>query len=119
MVVLMLSDIHANMEALEAVLADAEGFDTVWFLGDAVGYGPQPNECVELLHSLDPQYWLAGNHDWAALGKLDLADFNPEARAAAEWTAERLEDGVRAFLEASEPRREAKRAGVTLAHGSP
>lgn len=115
----MLSDIHANMEALEAVLADAEGFDTVWFLGDAVGYGPQPNECVELLHSLDPQYWLAGNHDWAALGKLDLADFNPEARAAAEWTAERLEDGVRAFLEASEPRREAKRAGVTLAHGSP
>ena len=90
MIVLILSDIHANREAFEAVLAHAGAFDRLWFLGDAVGYGPDPNACVERLLELAPEVWLAGNHDHAALGKLDLSTFNPEARRAAEWTGDQL-----------------------------
>lgn len=117
MTVLVLSDVHANLEALEAVLAHAAPFDQVWFLGDAVGYGPDPNGCVERLMTLEPEVWLAGNHDWAALGKLDLAGFNPDARAAAQWTSEKLAPAVRARLDAAEPRLD--RPDVTLVHGSP
>ena len=69
---LLISDIHANLAAFETVLKDAEGrYDKVWCLGDMVGYGPDPNECVELLLTLD-HICLAGNHDWAVLGKLDV-----------------------------------------------
>ena len=83
---LLLSDIHANLVAFEAVLADADGqYDQVWFLGDLVGYGPQPNECVERLRALSPLA-LSGNHDWAVLGKLDADDFNTEARMLVRWT---------------------------------
>lgn len=119
MTVLILSDIHANLEALEAVLAHAGAFDRLWFLGDAVGYGPDPNACVERLLALKPEVWLAGNHDWAALGKLDLADFNPEARRAAEWTGEQLNPEARAVLDAVVPRLNMTDQDVTLVHGSP
>ena len=96
--VIVLSDIHANLEALRAVLAHAGRFDALWFLGDAVGYGPDPEPCVQRLMALAPAVWLAGNHDHAALGKLDLSDFNPEAREAAEWTMAQLSDAVRTRL---------------------
>jgi predicted phosphodiesterase len=119
MVVLVLSDVHANLEALNAVLDDAGQFDTVWFLGDAVGYGPDPNASVRRLLELRPEFWLAGNHDWAALGQLDLSEFNPEARAAAEWTADQLDDDVRAFLSGVEPRLDVDHLDTTLVHGSP
>jgi diadenosine tetraphosphatase ApaH/serine/threonine PP2A family protein phosphatase len=119
MPVLVLSDVHANLEALDAVLEAAGTFDEVWFLGDAVGYGPDPNACVRRLIGLNPAYWLAGNHDWAALGQLDLAEFNPEARAAAEWTADQLAGDVHDFLASVEPRVDLEEAGVTLVHGSP
>ena len=119
MIVLVLSDIHANLEALEAVLAHAGHFDHVWFLGDAVGYGPDPNACVERLRELRPDVWLAGNHDWAALAKLDLSTFNPEARMAAEWTGEQLTEDVRAWLDGLEPRATAAEFGMTLVHASP
>ena len=84
--VLVISDIHANLAAFEAVLEDAKGeWDVIWFLGDLVGYGPDPNECVELLRSLE-HFSLSGNHDWAYLGRLDLATFNEDARRAIGWT---------------------------------
>ena len=84
--VLVLSDIHANLAALEAVLRDAVGgYDAVWCLGDTVGYGPEPEECVSRLRLLDA-IAVVGNHDWAALGGMDVNDFNPEARRAVVWT---------------------------------
>lgn len=119
MTVLVLSDIHANLEALEAVLDHAGEHDRVWFLGDAVGYGPDPNACVERLQSLNVEHWLAGNHDWAALERLDTSDFNPDARRAAEWTRDRLSKGVRERLDRAEPRADAPDEGLTLVHGSP
>ncbi len=99
--VLLISDVHANLAALEEVLADAEtflwngssGYDAVWSLGDIVGYGPHPNECIERLKLVDPEHVrVAGNHDWAALDFLDINDFNPEARKMVEWTQENLDE---------------------------
>lgn len=121
MIALVISDVHANLEALERVLEDAaaRGYDEVWFLGDAVGYGPDPNACVDRMRALEPRVWLAGNHDWAALGRLDLTAFNPEARRATEWTGAALSAEVRAFLETREPRAEAVAEGLTWVHGSP
>jgi predicted phosphodiesterase len=84
--VLVLSDIHANLTALEAVLDDAHGaYDAVWCLGDTVGYGPEPDECVKRVRSLGA-ITVIGNHDWAALGRMDVEEFNPEARRAVVWT---------------------------------
>ena len=97
--ILVISDIHANDTAFEAVLKHSEGqWDFVWCLGDVVGYGPDPNECVERLKAL-PQLCLAGNHDWAALNRLDIKTFNPDARRAAEWTQETLSAENTRFLE--------------------
>ncbi len=113
---LVLSDIHSNLEAFEAVLDDAGPMDQVWCLGDVVGYGPDPNGCVELLRSL-PHLCIAGNHDWATLGKLDLNDFNPDARQANLWNREQLTYANLAYLEAlPESRIEGQ---FTLIHGSP
>ncbi len=95
---LVLSDIHANLAAFEAVLADAAGkYDFIWFMGDLVGYGPDPNECVSLLREYD-HLALSGNHDWAVLGKLDISGFNPEAKYAIEWAQSILTDDSRAYL---------------------
>lgn len=98
--ILVISDIHANYSAFEAVLAHCEGeWDFVWCLGDVVGYGPDPNECVDRLKAL-PQLSLAGNHDWAALNRLDVRTFNPDARRAVEWTQETLTAENTRWLEA-------------------
>ena len=114
---LVLSDIHANLAALEAVLADAAGqWERVWFLGDLVGYGPQPNECVERLRALEPLA-LTGNHDWAVLDKLDVDDFNAEARMVVRWTQRTLTGENRAYLQDLPPLRVAP--PFTLAHASP
>lgn len=97
--ILVISDIHANDTAFEAVLRHSEGdWDFVWCLGDVVGYGPDPNECVERLKTL-PQLCLAGNHDWAALNRLDVKTFNPDARRAVEWTQDTLTAENTEFLE--------------------
>lgn len=114
---LVLSDVHANLAALEAVLAAAADVDAVWCLGDTVGYGPEPNECADRVRGLPGLRCVAGNHDWGALGKLDLSDFNREARLAAEWTGEQLSTDNRAWLEGLPERTEVE--GFTLAHGSP
>ena len=113
---LIVSDIHANLAAFEAVLADAGEFDLIWCLGDLVGYGPDPNECVERLREL-PHVSLAGNHDWAALGKLDLRFFNVEARMSCEWTQAVLNADNLAYLKTLPPI--SIKEDYTLAHGSP
>lgn len=113
----VLSDIHGNLEALRAVLADAEGLaDAVLCLGDTVGYGADPGPCLELLAGRGALA-VAGNHDWAVAGRVDLDWFNPYARAAAEWTRERLDDDQRAWLGALPLTREVEDA--TLVHASP
>jgi diadenosine tetraphosphatase ApaH/serine/threonine PP2A family protein phosphatase len=115
---LVLSDIHANLAALNRVVVEADDFDRIWCLGDVVGYGPEPNACVERLRELAPEHWLVGNHDWAALGKIDVADFNPMARAAALWTRSQLTADNFAFLETL-PSTVRASDDFTLAHGSP
>lgn len=117
---LVISDIHANLTAFEAVLADAgrlgHDYEFVWCLGDVVGYGPDPNECVDLLRGM-PHLCLAGNHDWAALGRLDARTFNADARRAVTWTRDELTDENLAFLEALPTT--FVLGDFTLAHGSP
>jgi predicted phosphodiesterase len=125
--ILIVSDIHANVTALETVLADAEqleflgqsGFEQVWCLGDIVGYGPDPTECVARLQAFGGDLLaVAGNHDWAALGKLAVDDFNPEARQAVLWTREHLSLDALAYLQtlADKPR---IRGDFTVTHASP
>jgi diadenosine tetraphosphatase ApaH/serine/threonine PP2A family protein phosphatase len=114
---LIVSDVHANLAALEAVLEHAEGhWDELWNLGDTVGYGPDPVACLELLNA-KAYVQLAGNHDFAAIGAVSTENFNPVARAANEWTALQLNASHRADL-ASRPGR-LDRDGVTIAHASP
>ena len=96
----VLSDIHGNLEALRAVLADAaEHADDVLCLGDVVGYGADPGPCVDLVGTR-ARAVVAGNHEHAVIGRLDLNWFNRYARAAAEWTRERLDADCSAYLDA-------------------
>jgi len=114
----VVSDVHANLEALEVVLADLDtrGPDAVVCLGDFVGYGPDPVSCVERLRSRLAGA-VVGNHDRAAIEQLDIATFNPFASAAILWTRERLTDEVRHFLGALP---ETHHTSAFLAvHGSP
>lgn len=118
--VLLLSDIHGNLPALDAVLEDVElhgGYEAVWVLGDSVGYGAQPNEVVERLRALPGLSMVKGNHEAAALGEISIVDFNPVAAAAAIWTANHLDERSQGFLRQL-PERVVDRS-VTLCHGSP
>jgi predicted phosphodiesterase len=115
--VLILSDIHANLIALEAVLSAAPSVDALWNLGDTVGYGPRPVACLDRVADDHVQISLLGNHDLAAIGLLDLSEFNPWARAAAEWTGDQLTAHHRTLIGGLPAR--AIISGVTLAHGSP
>lgn len=95
---LILSDIHANLEALEAVMADAEGlFDSILCLGDLVGYGPDPNAVVAWVREACSVV-IRGNHDKAAVWPEVLRYFNPVARTAAEWTHSNLEETHKDYL---------------------
>lgn len=114
--ILVLSDIHANLPAFETVLSDAAPFDSIWCIGDVVGYGPHPNECVQLLASHD-HVCVAGNHDWAALGKLGIQDFNLDARRATQWTQKELTEPARDYFAQLPTRLELH--GFTIVHGSP
>jgi len=113
---LIVSDIHGNLAALEAVLADAPVFDELWCLGDLVGYGPNPNECVERIQDF-PHISLAGNHDWAVLGRLDLRSFNTDARTANSWTQSEIRSTTREYLAALPTHME--HSGFYMAHASP
>ncbi len=114
---LLISDVHANLTALEAVLTDAGSFDATWCLGDLVGYGPDPNECVERVAALPNLQCVMGNHDAAALRLIEIDAFNPEARAALVWTQKRLSETNAAFL--NERPEMITVDQITLAHGSP
>ena len=115
--VLVMSDIHANLTALQAVLTAAEEYDAVWCLGDLVGYGPDPNECIEVMASLPNLTCLLGNHDAAALGQIDLETFNKEARISAAWMQSTLT--ARSFQFLTNLREKIVLGQITLAHGSP
>ncbi len=115
--VLVISDIHANLSALEAVLDVAEAYEAVWCLGDLVGYGPDPNDCVELVRSLPNLLCLIGNHDQAAIGMIPLSRFNREAGAIAAWTRQKLSGENIEYLRSLPSKITTQ--NYTLAHGSP
>ena len=115
--VLVISDIHANLTALEAVLEDAGDFDATWCLGDVVGYGPDPNESIATIRSLPNLTCLLGNHDAAVLGDIDIASFNLDARISVRWTQSVITKDSLDFLKGLPDKIEI--AGQTLAHGSP
>ena len=116
--VAVVSDIHANLHAFEAVLADIEreSPDELWCLGDVVGYGPRPNECCALVRAR-ADVVLCGNHDLAVIGSLDLAEFSGDAATAARWTSGVLDGEHRAWLAGLEP--VATREHAELFHASP
>ena len=116
--VAVISDIHANLHALEAVLeaVRADAPDELWCLGDLVGYGPRPNEVVALVRE-QASLSLIGNHDLGVLGKLDLDDFSLDAAVSARWTQTVLLDEHRDYLESLAP--QAKVEGAELFHASP
>ncbi len=114
----MVSDIHANLPAFEAVLAaiDEAGADEIWCLGDVLGYGAEPDECVDLVRERC-DLCLVGNHDLAVLGALDIAAFSEAAAAAVAWTRGQVAERTLAFLRELEPAGERERIG--LFHASP
>jgi predicted phosphodiesterase len=118
MVLAMISDIHANLPALEAVLADIDGtgVEETWCLGDVVGYGAQPDECATLVADRCA-LCLVGNHDLAVLGELDVASFSPAAAAAVRWTRDAAKPQTLEFLRGLEPADESRE--VALYHASP
>ena len=115
--ILVISDIHANLTALDAVLSDAGEFDAAWCLGDLVGYGPDPNECIAKVRTLPNLRCIIGNHDAAALNQIDTKTFNMEARQALEWTQKTLTESSISFLSSLQQKIEIN--NVTLTHGSP
>src|SRR5512139_1479640 len=88
----IIADIHSNLAALQAIFEDIQQkghIDEIWCLGDIVGYGPEPRRCIELVQK-HCSVCIAGNHDLAAIGKLELSLFNPAAAEAALWTQQQL-----------------------------
>jgi diadenosine tetraphosphatase ApaH/serine/threonine PP2A family protein phosphatase len=116
--VAVVTDIHANRHAFEAVLADVgrAGADETWCLGDLVGYGGEPNECVELARE-HATLCLAGNHDLAVTGALGIEEFSRHAATSAEWTRTVIAEENLVFLKGLAP--EGEDSGIGLYHGSP
>jgi diadenosine tetraphosphatase ApaH/serine/threonine PP2A family protein phosphatase len=114
----LLSDVHGNLPAFEAVLADVDSTaaEQIWCLGDLVGYGAQPDACVELARSRC-HLCLAGNHDLVVTGEIDIGDFSSHAAAAAQWTRETIGAGALEFLSGLRPEQDARPLG--LYHASP
>ncbi|MCH8064557.1 MAG: metallophosphoesterase family protein [Chloroflexi bacterium] len=114
----IVADVHANLASFQAMLRHAEAggsLDAIWCLGDTVGYGPQPNECLDLLRSYE-HLAVAGNHDLAACGSMTVEEFNDAAAKAALWTEKQLTQSSREYLQ-SLPL-VAQRDEFTLVHGS-
>jgi len=114
----IVADIHANLAAFEAVLRHSEAsgpVDALWSLGDIVGYGPHPNECIALLRRYEHR-GAAGNHDLAACARLGTEEFNEAAAEAARWTAEQLSAAARSYLQ--EQQLVVCEDDFTLVHGS-
>jgi len=117
--VAVISDIHANRHALDAVLGDIDetGVDEIWFLGDAVGYGAFPVECVTTLQERCSVF-LLGNHDLAALREIDIGTFSPSAAASALWTREHLDEEAFEILRGLKGT-SARREEIGMFHASP
>jgi predicted phosphodiesterase len=113
-----ISDIHANLPALEAVLGaiDRAGVEEIWCLGDVIGYGAEPDECADLVRERC-SLCLVGNHDLAVLGALDIAAFSEAAAAAVAWTLENVAERTLTMLRELEPA--GTREGIALFHASP
>jgi diadenosine tetraphosphatase ApaH/serine/threonine PP2A family protein phosphatase len=110
--------VHSNLAAFEAVIERASELapiDAIWALGDVVGYGPEPRECLALLRSFE-HVCIAGNHDLAAARVLNVDDFNPAAALAAEWTATELQEADREYIKALP--QVATEGDFTLVHGA-
>jgi diadenosine tetraphosphatase ApaH/serine/threonine PP2A family protein phosphatase len=118
MLIALLSDVHGNLPAFEAVLADVDagGADQIWCLGDLVGYGAAPDRCVELARERC-DLCLAGNHDMVVTGDLDIGDFSTSAAAAARWTRETIGADSLGFLRGLRPSDPGRDIG--LYHASP
>jgi diadenosine tetraphosphatase ApaH/serine/threonine PP2A family protein phosphatase len=118
MQVAIVSDIHGNRHAFEAVLADVHGSpaEAIWCLGDIVGYGADPNDCCRLARE-HADVCLSGNHDLAVTGELDLGEFSTGAALAARWTQEVIDAGHRDWLVSLKPA--GAERGVGLYHASP
>ena len=116
--ILIISDIHANLNALQAVLSEAGKVDETWCLGDTVGYGPDPNECIELIRNIPNLICMMGNHDLASSADLSLDAFNVDARNSLLWQRSVLKEENQKFL-CSLPQQAVLIGNVTLAHGSP
>jgi predicted phosphodiesterase len=112
----VISDVHANLHALDAVLTHVGPVDAIWHLGDIVGYGPEPDAVVDRLATVGA-IGVRGNHDAAACGGSEIDWFNAEARAAMEWTRSTITPATLAWLTALPQKRE--EAEFTLVHGSP
>ncbi len=112
----VLSDIHSNLVALDAVLADVGAVGALWHLGDVVGYGPEPDGVVARLGERGA-LGVRGNHDAAAIGGPEIDWFNPEARAAIEWTRDTVSAATRRWLSALPEILVLN--DLTLVHGSP
>ncbi|MDK2982109.1 MAG: hypothetical protein PWQ55_2456 [Chloroflexota bacterium] len=115
--ILVFSDIHSNLTALEAVLAAAGNVDAYWCLGDLVGYGPDANECIAVVRDLPNLVCVRGNHDAATLGEVDQNTFNHEASLAITWTKRILNAESQEFLLSLPERLQID--DITLVHGSP
>jgi predicted phosphodiesterase len=118
---LVLTDIHGNLEALDACMADARGhaFDSTLVLGDLVGYGPDPNTVVERVQALAPVAIVRGNHDKVACGLEQAEGFNTVAKSAAKWTLDRLQPAYREWLAALPEGPTDVDDVVEICHGSP
>jgi predicted phosphodiesterase len=114
----LVSDVHGNLPAFRSVLTDVERSepDAIWCLGDLVGYGAQPDGCVELA-AASCDLTLAGNHDLGVIGRIDISDFSPNAAAAALWTRANICRETAEFLSALEPQLSGQAVG--LYHASP
>jgi len=118
--IVVISDIHSNLDALEAVVSNLPKYDELWCLGDIVGYGPQPNEVIDRIQELKPTVVLMGNHDQAVVTG-DTEGFSSHAAKAVNWTREVIEEGNRRYLSTLKPSERIERLGRTLAlyHASP
>jgi putative phosphoesterase len=118
--IVILSDIHSNLDALEAVVKTLPTYDELYCLGDIVGYGPQPNEVIEGLQQLRPTTVLMGNHDYAVVTG-DVEGFSSNAAKAVKWTRGVISEAGLGYLAALKPSARIERQGKTLAlfHGSP
>jgi predicted phosphodiesterase len=116
--VAVISDVHSNLEALQAVEKSLEdlGVEEVHFAGDIVGYGPDPNTCARWIME-NTEMAVMGNHDCAALGLMDIESFNLNAREAIKWNSEQMEDWATEFLQTLPMTQENNE--VTLVHANP